>query len=140
MSSRNWFSNFLPFVDPLRFEGEVYVTPEHFYQAMKTRDPLERSRIAAQTSAGLAKKLGRKVALREDWDNVKYLFMLQAQFHRFKDSAWRIQLMATEGEIVEWNTWHDRYWGKCTCARCNGQGMNWLGKILMDIRDDKGRS
>ena len=32
-------------------------------------------------------------------------------------------------ELVEGNTWHDNYWGNCTCEKCkNIAGQNKLGK------------
>ena len=38
-------------------------------------------------------------------------------------------------ELVEGNTWHDNFWGNCTCEKCRDiPGENHLGKILMDIR------
>ena len=32
---------------------------------------------------------------------------------------------------IEGNTWNDTFWGVC-----NGQGQNWLGKILMLVRSE----
>ena len=34
-------------------------------------------------------------------------------------------------ELVEGNTWGDRYWGVY-----NGQGKNWLGRLLMQVRGE----
>lgn len=41
-------------------------------------------------------------------------------------------------EIVEWNRWHDNFWGCCVCPRCAEKDLksgNYLGKILMKVRD-----
>jgi hypothetical protein len=38
--------------------------------------------------------------------------------------------------IIEQNTWHDNYWGDCTCLRCFRIGENYLGRIWMDLRDE----
>jgi predicted NAD-dependent protein-ADP-ribosyltransferase YbiA (DUF1768 family) len=62
--------------------------------------------------------------------------MIFAQRYRFSDPKWRRKLLETRGEIVEWNTWHDRTWGKCTCPICKGEGENLLGEILMKLRDE----
>ena len=44
------------------------------------------------------------------------------------------QLLDTgDQELVEYNTWGDTYWGVCTRIR---QGQNWLGKILMEVREE----
>ena len=44
--------------------------------------------------------------------------------------------LATGGAVlVEGNTWHDNYWGCCTCSRCAGRrGRNNLGRLLMKLR------
>lgn len=41
------------------------------------------------------------------------------------------KLVALEGEIVEINEWYDTFWGVC-----NGVGQNWLGRLLMELRDE----
>ena len=34
--------------------------------------------------------------------------------------------------IVEFNNWHDNFWGECLCESCQnkGKGLNYLGQIL----------
>ena len=79
-----------------------------------------------------AKKLGRRVPLRPDWETVKDAVMLNivsAKFMQNPDLFRRLH--SIKGEIVEENTWHDTYWGVC-----NGKGENHLGKILMKVRDE----
>ena len=42
------------------------------------------------------------------------------------------KLLATgDDELVEFNTWNDKYWGVC-----RGEGENKLGKVLMRIRQE----
>ena len=54
--------------------------------------------------------------------------MVHAKFTQNKDI--RIQLVNTfPQDLVEGNTWHDYFYGVC-----NGQGANWLGRILMAER------
>jgi hypothetical protein len=53
-----------------------YPTVEHFYQAMKTHDQELRSRIAACTTPGEAKRMGRNLDLRKDWEDIKNDVML----------------------------------------------------------------
>ena len=39
--------------------------------------------------------------------------------------------------ITEGNWWHDQIWGSCTCQEhFFRRGKNWLGKILMEVRDE----
>jgi len=84
-----------------------------------------------------AKRVGRRCKLSADWDEIKIKVMeytLRIKFE--KGTSWYKKLMATDGEIVEWNNWHDTFWGKCICRRCKGEGENNLGKLLMKIRDE----
>jgi ribA/ribD-fused uncharacterized protein len=126
------FSNFAPC--EIHWLGEVYPTVEHFFQAMKTTDPAERERIRTAPTPGQAKRLGRKVQLRPDWQQAKLALMEFALRQKFSRPEWAATLRDFEGEIVEWNTWHDNIWGKCTCPRCQSQGENQLGRLLERLR------
>lgn len=80
-----------------------------------------------------AKRVGRKVRLRHDWEYIKDSIMeyvVSAKFYQNKDLC--DKLLATGNrELIECNTWNDTYWGVC-----DGKGQNKLGKILMKVRDD----
>ena len=64
-----WLSNFYPCF--VTFEGIIYKSVEHAYQAAKTLNIYEREEIWAAKNPGRAKRLGQKAALRSDWDDVK---------------------------------------------------------------------
>lgn len=78
-----------------------------------------------------AKKLGKKVELRNDWNEIKVGLMKELVKQKFLNPEMLSKLKAIEGEIVETNNWGDTFWGKCY-----GKGQNILGKILMEIRDE----
>jgi ribA/ribD-fused uncharacterized protein len=132
----NWFSNFEPFETPMDYDGIVSKTPEAFYQSMKTKDRYLRS-VVGEMSAAKSKRAGRKLIIRDDWENIKVGVMMMALRHKFAEGTeWRKRLDETEGEIVEWNNWHDNIWGDCVCINCLlTEGKNLLGKLLMGIRD-----
>ena len=115
-----------------------YPTVEHYFQAMKTKDLNIRQQIAAQPTPGAAKKFGRHVALRTDWDNIKTDVMLSALRGKFRWPDLREQLLATGDEkLEEGNWWHDNIWGNCHCPKCSSiQGENRLGKLLMQVREE----
>ena len=81
----------------------------------------------------LAKRLGRRVILRSDWESAKYEVMYQVCLAKFSQNPdLRKKLIDTgNAELIEGNTWGDRIWGTC-----NGVGENHLGKILMRIRQE----
>lgn len=87
---------------------------------------------------GQAKRLGRKVPLREDWEERKLAVMEFLLRQKFSIEPLRSWLAAEQGEIVEWNHWHDSWWGECVCGECPVPGKNHLGKLLMKIRGELG--
>ena len=132
----NWFSNFEPFDISLEYDGLSFDTPESFYQSMKVIEYGERAKFQNMTP-GEAKRYGREVDKRKDWENVKISVMRYALEYKFAlGTSWYVKLDDTKGEIVEWNNWHDNFWGNCACSKCSEiDGQNWLGKLLMTIRD-----
>jgi ribA/ribD-fused uncharacterized protein len=119
---------------PLQYQELTFHTVENFYQAMKTKDLKDRKRIS-QLNPYQAKKAGRKLRLREDWESIKEKVMLYALRHKFtKTPKWKNKLLQTPGDIIENNNWHDLFWGKCVCSRHRGKGKNKLGILLMQIR------
>jgi len=122
-----FLSNFWP--ADIRVRGVTYPTMEHAFQACKTLDPLERQRILACRTPGEAKRAGRTVTLRADWEGVKLDVMHGLVTAKFRHPVLRARLLATgTAELVEENTWGDVYWGVC-----RGRGENHLGRILMQV-------
>lgn len=114
-------------------DGAVYQNAEAAFQAAKCQDPAEKTQFAGMTDPGTAKRAGRRVKLRPDWESVKIGVMtniIRAKFAPGSDLADRL-LATGDAELIEGNTWNDRFWGVC-----NGQGRNELGKILMKIRSE----
>ena len=115
----------------------AYPTVEHYFQAAKTNNISMRKAISIMDSPGKAKRAGRKLDLRYDWEEIKVNVMRQALAQKFADPVLAQKLMATEGELIEGNTWCDNFWGSCSCERCkNIEGKNMLGKLLMELREE----
>lgn len=127
---RYWFlSNFSP--SPMMIDGLRYPTVEHAYHAMKTRDPEEARKIRESLSPQEAKRRGRRVTMRADWNEIKVEVMRRLLQVKFQDDTLRAQLNATAPAVlIEGNWWRDRFWGVY-----EGVGENWLGRLLMEIRD-----
>jgi ribA/ribD-fused uncharacterized protein len=131
-----FLSNF--YNSPFTYDGIEYPTVEHFFQAAKTTDIAKRREIAAAPTPGLAKRMGRHVALRSDWEEVKNAVMALGLQFKFTDATLAEKLLATGDEdLIEGNWWHDNYWGACTCEKCiNTLSRNKLGTLLMELRAD----
>lgn len=130
-----FLSNF--YWNEIEFEGITYPTNEHFFQAMKTLDIGERQKIANCLTPGQAKRMGRQVALRSDWEEVKEDIMFLGLCLKFADEQLADWLVETGDEpLEEGTTWHDNEWGNCSCPKCrNIEGKNKLGKLLMKVRE-----
>lgn len=131
----HFLSNFHPI--RIEWEGIEYPSAEHAYQAGKTLEQEFRVKISTLATPRLAKKAGKIVPLRPDWEPVKYKVMYQVCSIKFKDPELRQKLLDTSPhDLIEGNTWHDNIWGVCTCRKCPGKGQNLLGRVLMEIRND----
>ena len=125
-----FLSNFYP--APVEYEGITYANSEAAFQAQKCADKKDRMRFAA-LSAGDAKRLGRRVSLRSDWEAVKVDIMKEIVHSKFtQNDDLKEKLIALQDVYLEeGNDWGDRIWGTV-----RGSGKNLLGKILMEVRDE----
>ena len=151
-----WLSNFGEV--PVLFAFGIQIpTTEHGYQAAKCEDPEERIAILKAPTPGKAKRLGMKVKLREDWNDVRDMVMYTMLRRKFNNRELRDQLLDTGEELlVEGNDWGDEYWGAVKAATENMPltlpwwppgakptehdylwcGENNLGILLMQVRKE----
>lgn len=112
--------------------GKEYPTAEHAYQASKAKLVVQQYWVREAVGPGEAKRRGRKVVLRDDWEEVKLEVMYQICKAKFQNNELGKALIQTgKAKLVEGNYWHDTFWGVC-----NGVGSNHLGNILMRIRSE----
>lgn len=123
-----FLSNF--FEIPAYYSGILYQNSEAAFQAQKTLDPKEREKFSTMNPSE-AKRAGRDVVLRDDWEHVKDGIMFDIVLSKFVSNPVLKKLLLDTGdeELIEGNTWNDTYWGVY-----NGKGQNHLGKILMKVR------
>ena len=127
--NKRWLSNFTSCI--VMLDGVKYPSTENAYQAAKTIIESERKGFISCT-AGQAKRLGRKVTIRDDWDDIKLSVMEDLTRQKYSKGHLKAKLLATgDREIQEGNTWGDTFWGVC-----KGRGQNNLGKIIMKIRSE----
>ena len=123
---------------PITYNGLTYSNSEAAFHAQKTLNNRERLQFTT-LSPSESKKLGRKITLRSDWEQVKTRLMYEICREKFyQNEELAEKLLATGEEYLEEGTyWHDNCWGNCYCDKCkNIIGENRLGKILMDIREE----
>ena len=123
-----FLSNFYPC--RIHYYGLSFMNAESAFQAMK------RPEMALQfilLTPSEAKKLGRTVPIRKDWEQVKEKIMYEICLAKFTQNPELKQLLLETGDsiLIEGNTWNDTEWGVC-----RGNGENKLGKILMRVREE----
>jgi ribA/ribD-fused uncharacterized protein len=124
-----FLSNFAPC--EVLLDGVAYPSVEHAYQAAKTLKLEQREKFLLNgVTPAMAKRMGRGVKLRPDWEEVKVGIMRDLLMQKFRPTILRRKLLSTfQAELIEGNRWGDTFWGVC-----NGVGENWLGKLLMEVR------
>lgn len=117
------------------YDGDTYPSAENAYQAAKTLDKNEREKFKS-AAPNSAKRMGQKLNLRGDWEQVKISIMTEIVENKFANNQGLGQklLDTKDALLIEGNYWHDNYWGACYCEKCKGKGKNELGEILMSTR------
>ena len=127
------FSNFAPY--PIKVDGKIWPTSEHYFQAQKFLDDDVKEKIRKAKSPMIAARMGRDRSkpLRRDWEKVKDDVMrtaVRAKFMQHDDL--KKTLIDTGDAIIVEHTDNDSYWGDGG----DGSGKNMLGRILMQVRAD----
>lgn len=162
LSFRHTFlSNF--YSVPIQYQGRTWPSVEHAYQAQKFDEEILNEVTPSQkqelneilkergsayqiadmqaiwsdpnmTSGNIkvvADKLRDWGFVRTDWDDFKIELMIELLQQKFYHPDLEAQLKATGDKyLLEGNTWNDTFWGAA-----DGRGKNFLGRILMWVRD-----
>ena len=115
---------------PVFYEGLVYNSTEAAFQAAKI---LYGREYFTRMNPPAAKKEGRRVDLRDDWEDVKMGVMYDVCYAKFAyNPELKKKLLKTGDKHLEEANHHgDMIWGTV-----DGEGENNLGKILMQLRQD----
>ena len=121
---------------PFEWDGRTYKNSEAAFQSAKSLDPEVRDEFSEMTGV-VAKREGKRVLLRRDWEEVKDDIMEEVVREKFLQNPDLLKKLIDTGdmELVEGNRWHDKYWG---VDLVSGEGENHLGIILMRIREELG--
>jgi len=131
------FSNL--FRRPMEFEGRVYPTAEHAYQAGKAKKEQVRDWILSAPSPSLVAMAAHGLYTWDivpEWSRKKFdrmRMVLKAKFTQHEDLK-KLLLSTGNARLVEAGRTDNavnRTWGEV-----NGKGENMLGVLLMEIRDE----
>lgn len=114
----------------VEYNGVVYPSAENAFQAAKCVSE-EDKKIFRTCTPVQAKRLGRRVQLRPDWNKERVHVMLHIVYNKFSQNVeLKQKLLNITEPIIEENTWNDTFWGVC-----NNVGQNMLGKILTFVKN-----
>ncbi|WP_082845409.1 NADAR family protein [Paraburkholderia caribensis] len=123
----------------IEFEGTVFPTAEHAYQAGKARKPQVREWLLAAPSPSLLAMAAHGLYVWDiapEWSKTKFDRMkrvLTAKYSQHDDLR-KLLLGTGDAVLIETATVDNavnRLWGEV-----NGKGQNKLGQLLMEVRDE----
>ncbi len=129
------FSNL--YLRTVEFDGEVFLTAEHAYQAGKAAKKAVREWVLSAPNPALVAMAAQGLYSWDvvpNWANIKFDRMRRVLFAKYRQHEdLRVLLLSTgEARLVEsakTNNAVNRLWGEV-----NGKGENMLGKLLMEVR------
>ena len=129
-----FLSNF--YQSDVEIDGIIYPNNEVAFQAQKCKTEEEKREFAKIKNPVVAKRKGRTIPGLDvaKWNESRIEIMKRICLAKFSQNEdLKQKLLATKDAIlIEGNNWHDKFWG---IDNKTGEGQNYLGKILMEIRD-----
>lgn len=125
-----FLSNFWPC--KVEYRGRIFPSTENAFHAAKAPVGSVFDETFLTCTPAESKKLGRQRPLRTDWEMVKISVMRNLLFKKFSPQNLDLMLkLDRTGDLVleEGNDWGDKFWGIC-----DGEGENWLGLLLEEVR------
>lgn len=124
---------------PVTFEGQVFPTAEHAYQAGKASKPTVRDWILSAPTPALVAMAAHGLYTWDivpNWSKIKFDRMRDVLRAKFSQHQALSDLLLSTGNarLIEAGTTDsavNRLWGEV-----NGKGKNMLGVLLMEVRDE----
>jgi ribA/ribD-fused uncharacterized protein len=138
-----FYDKFAPFYEftnfysaPIFLDERTWKTTEHYFQAQKFVGTPYLAVIQMCATPREAFDFSRKPFVsrwrRNDWEGVKIDIMKKALLAKFlQHDDLRKKLKGTGKRLLVERSPYDKFWGDGG----DGSGQNWLGRLLMEIRD-----
>jgi len=125
-----------PCAEPIMWEGRLYRSVEHAYQAAKYTDPAKIEGVRDAATSGDAKRLGQEWPTETpNWPSYRVQVMWALCVQKWTMPKHKEALLSHAEPIVEFNNWEDDFWG--VVLKPTGEvlgGQNYLGRIITEIR------
>ena len=124
-----FLSTFAP--APVYVDQIQYPTVAHGLEAARVTSESDRDRIRHCSNPGEMVRLAKALPSRPDWEACKVDVLRTLLKQKFGVPALRTALLNTgDRPLQAHNYWRDQFWGIY-----EGEGGNWLGRLLMEHRD-----
>lgn len=121
----NWYSC------SFTWNGYTWANSEQALMSAKSFDKNYHKKIKKATNPADAKRLGRSVKLRPDWDQVKFNIMVEILLAKFSQNPeLKKILLETEDQVIHEDC-NDPWWGG---GPNYPGGRDYLGKALCSVR------
>jgi ribA/ribD-fused uncharacterized protein len=129
-----FLSNF--YISEFTYNRTKYNCVEIPFQAAKAKNDSDKVLIESCSTPADAKEIGGRIELKNNWEAIKYVIMLNIVTAKFKGNKMLIDKLLATGDsiLIEGNTWNDDCWGSCWHNE-TVIGKNHLGIILMRVRN-----
>jgi len=142
------FTNF--WLAPVNIDNKIWPSTEHYYQAQKFIGPHEdiQEKIRLLPTPSEVYKLANsrngteKDKIRKDWNEIMVDVMRKAVRAKFEQHPDLMKVLKSTGNslLIEYSK-NDGFWGVANKDRTGYSEVtplnDWLGKLLMEIRDGK---
>ena len=115
----------------IEYEGMTFPSVEAAFQAAKSWDVRHRLACSKADTPVIAKRLGRKVALRPDWEEKKLAIMKEL----LEQSSGILSCGISFGYRGR-GAGGGKPTGRCLLGQGKGEGENHLGRLLMEVREE----
>jgi hypothetical protein len=83
------------------YKGKTFKSSEHAYQAYKAVNNVDFEYVRNCKTPSEARKAGKKIKCRPDFDKIKYNLMFEILMEKFKDEELKTKLLATGDAYLE---------------------------------------
>lgn len=125
------------YVCAINDKGTVYRSAEHFYQSERCLLQKDKDLIQSIKDPTTVVSIALSTKERPKWEMKKRRIMKRILQLKFRNRKLRRLLRETgDRNLIGVTFQHDTFWYRCGCLNHKHRGLNVLGKLLMEIREE----
>lgn len=122
---------------PVTYKGLTFPNVEAAFRAQKCTDEEDKLKYTKADNPDFTDLMSKKTDSNTDIEPKNSHLMYEILLAKFSNPELQQKLLSTGyDKLINGNTYHDNYWGNCTCKKCRDtEGSNRLGSNLMLVRN-----